>query len=154
MCDSNPTVISPESLLYKTPPFYPVSVSHYSWHVVDLQSNNTNNAYNQLYFRELFMFFGVTNIQIRSIKVLRKPLSITGIWFPIIGHAGWQSLNLSNQQVCFVVSLYKFMFTPLGSFVKSQCEQEPDAAPVVTPTDNTLGILLHHSKLRSWSWDQ
>lgn len=38
VCDSNPTVISPESLMHKSPHLYLHLV------VIDLQSNNANNS--------------------------------------------------------------------------------------------------------------
>ncbi len=69
-------------------------------------------TYNQI-FCELFVTPENINIHIRSIKELHDLLSVTRNGFPCQIHES-------------PVSLYNVMFTPLGLFVKSQCELKPD----------------------------
>lgn len=50
MCDSDPTVLSPESLLYKMPPFRPVSTCLSLFITYgQFKFSNTNNANDQLF---------------------------------------------------------------------------------------------------------
>lgn len=102
-------------------------VCHCSQHCsrhANMQSNNPNNsknAYNPLCLNELFVAPENINKHIKSTKV--QTGSIISYW--VLRMQWWckaTSPNQSSQWVSFKSD--DFVFTPLGPFIKSNCEHK------------------------------